>query len=475
MSEPAAAHLAALHLRRNPFPPTPDAEGYFFTPALERDYAEVAHCIRAHKGIVLVTGEVGMGKSTFVRHLLDEMGPAGTTCALVFNTFLQGGALLKAINQDFGLPASGDMAEDITTLNNFLLAERQAERTCLLVIDDAQNLSIESLELVRLLTNLETGQEKLLQIVLAGQPELQATLARSELRQLASRIVKHMRIDGIGEAEIGMYFTFRLTQAGSEGRIRLTADGLNALWRASGGNLRRIHMILDRCLYGLVALRRNDIDAGLVREAARELDGVAASPAPRQRRVQWRHVLGAGIALSGLTLGATLYAGWGAVAPRPLPAAAPAAAKPAVSATTVGSVSDLARCLDRLNGGNGGVRLLALPDSLARRIADDADTCLYRQDGRTMAAWHPSWHVEDVFANAPNEAVRTLQQRLATLGLFDANDTLGWLGPKTHAAIARFRTQAGIGQDGRLDELTLFLIEKLGRNPTQPAENAQHG
>ena len=196
------SHLADLGLVRNPFPPTPDAWCYFSTPRLEEHMVELAHCVLSRKGFCLLTAEVGIGKSTLVRRLIFDLAPQGVVSAFVFNTFLQGPDLLAAVLQDFGLQSAGSMSADIAELNAFLLKNHQEGKTCLLVIDDAQNLSEDSLELVRLLCNLETDQEKLLQILLAGQPELEAALSQHNLRQLRSRIVKHARLQGLSSTEM---------------------------------------------------------------------------------------------------------------------------------------------------------------------------------------------------------------------------------------------------------------------------------
>lgn len=291
-------HLAQLGLVRNPFPPTPDAGCYFSTPHLHEQMVELAHCIGARKGFCLLTAEVGMGKSTLVRHLMADLAPQGVVSALVFNTFLQGPDLLAAVLQDFGLHSSGSMATDMAELNAFLLQKHHAGKTCLLVIDDAQNLSEASLELVRLLCNLETDQEKLLQIMLAGQPELEDMLALHNLRQLRSRIVKHARLHGLGSTEIADYVRFRFDSAGSDGALLLQTEACRLLWQETQGVPRQIHLVLDRCLYGLAARQGNVIDAALMQQALADsrvqLHGAAsapaaAAPAARQRtaRAHW--------------------------------------------------------------------------------------------------------------------------------------------------------------------------------------------
>lgn len=270
MSGPAQLALERLGLRRAPFPHTPDAAAYFASAHLERELSEALHCLRARSGFVLLTGEVGTGKSTFVRRLLDQAGREGLVSSLVLNTFLQGAELLAAILRDFGLAPRGSMAADVETLNRFLLELWRNGHGCVLVIDDAQNLDLESLELLRLLSSIETAQEKLLQIVLAGQPELRARLDDPRIRQLTSRIVKHVQLAPLEAVEIGAYVRFRLQTAGAGPELVFGDDAATALLAVSRGNPRRIHLIMERCLYGLLALETWRIDAALVRAAAAE-------------------------------------------------------------------------------------------------------------------------------------------------------------------------------------------------------------
>ena len=287
----------ALGMSRNPFPPTPDAQGYFYTESLSGDFAETLHCIRSRKGFVLITGEVGLGKSTFVRNLMDTLAQENTAVSLVLNTFLQGGALLAAINDDFGLHQNSNAAPAITTqanlaiqltrLNAFLLECAAVRKNCVLIIDDAQNLNHQSLELVRLLCNVETGQEKLLQIVLVGQPELLDTLNEPSLRQLKSRIVKHVQLVGLNVTDVARYVDYRMLQSGLSAeaavgefkQIHLRPEAVTTLFSATLGNPRRLNLVMDRCLYGLVATRSRVVTPDLVRAGVVEttVSGVVAT------------------------------------------------------------------------------------------------------------------------------------------------------------------------------------------------------
>ncbi|CCJ48068.1 putative type II secretion system protein [Bordetella parapertussis Bpp5] len=271
-----------------PFPPTPDAEHYFHTEWLQARQAEAAHCLASGKGFILLTGEIGTGKSTFLRQLLAALAERqALRTSLVFNTFLQGEALLAAILKDFGLPAHGSAADHVERLNAFLLEQWRAGALCVLCIDDAQNLSLESLELLRLLSNLESGQEKLLQIVLCGQPELAERLARPEIRQLTSRIGEHIRLHTLDRAETGRYAAFRLAVSGAAGRIDLSPRAVAALYRRSRGNARRIHQILDRALYGVLGTGAL-YAAGPWRAPWRPEDFASGGPHPSVQALQQR-------------------------------------------------------------------------------------------------------------------------------------------------------------------------------------------
>lgn len=291
--------LSILGLERSPFPTTPDSSAWFATPQLEGELAETLHCLHARAGFVLLTGEVGTGKTTFIRRVLEQAAREGLVSSLVFNTFLQSEQLLAAILRDFGLEPRGRMADDVETLNRFLLELSRNGHGCVLVIDDAQALDLDSLELLRLLSNIETGREKLLQIVLSGQPELCARLDQPCIRQLTSRIVKHVRLDALDPAQVHAYVHHRLDATGAAGGIGFDRKAADALWRLSRGNPRRIHMVMERCLYGLVARNSRDIDAALLRQADAEAGVLAATRRSRLPK-RWLPALAATMAVAAV-------------------------------------------------------------------------------------------------------------------------------------------------------------------------------
>jgi len=478
--------MTALHARlgltRNPFPPTPDASSYFFTPELQEQFSEVLHCIQARKGFVLLTGEVGLGKSTFVRRLLDALPQEETRSALVFNTFLQREALLSAILRDFGLEPSDDMDEALARLNRFLMEEYQAGRTCLLVVDDAQNLQPASLELVRLLCNLETGQEKLLQILLAGQPELEALLEGREMRQLKSRVVKHARLSGLRRGELPRYFEMRVGAAGAQGRIELKPAAARLLYRATGGNLRRIHLVLDRCLYGLAAQGGGAIRPALVRAAVQD---VAVGPLPSRLPSRLRMALALGGAgLAALGVGAASYV-WqpampsaspppaapqvaavpAAVAPPEAPVpelpAVPAAAAPVVAAAPE-AVSEPA-CLSRLADEAGGLPIIGrrLPEAAQARLRSERGLCLFQRGQEHWALWGDTLNRSAFSAIQVSPANTALQNALVRQGALEPSQVDGFYGPRTAAALGSFQTALGLPATALPDELSHMLLEKM--------------
>jgi general secretion pathway protein A len=274
-------HLRALGFERDPFPVVPDLAGFYLSRANEIIIAEVLHTIENRKGFLVLTGEVGLGKTTLSRRILRELDERGIQTALVLNTFYQGVELLREINRDFGLELDSEgLQSQMAALNHFLLGNLAQGINCVIVVDDAQQLSVESLELLRQISNLETDSEKLVQILLVGQPELDVTLQAHELRQLESRIVLKHRVLPYTLEETKQYVQLKLVQAGGHGRLQVTASAFRLLHRRSGGNPRQINKLMDRCLYAAIAFGSEKIDRSLVANAARD---ARAKPAPMPR------------------------------------------------------------------------------------------------------------------------------------------------------------------------------------------------
>nr|WP_197463621.1 AAA family ATPase [Desulfuromonas sp. DDH964] len=254
----------------------------------------MAHLLFALRGegcFALLTGEVGTGKTLVCRCLLEQL-PEEVQVALIINPRLTVNELLITICDELGVSCPSDQAGTkgyVDRLNRYLLDAHGAGKTVVLIIDEAQNLSAEVLEQLRLLTNLETRSHKLLQVVLVGQPELRALLQRQDLRQLAQRITARYHLGPLGRNDLAAYLTHRLEVAGVR-RPLFSAAGRRRLFRLSGGIPRLINIIADRALLGAYGQGRHQVNAALVSAAAREV-GVLVAPRWLSRRLVGEIVL----------------------------------------------------------------------------------------------------------------------------------------------------------------------------------------
>ncbi len=262
--------------KERPFRLSPDP-AYLFMGASHREaMARLLYAVRSGEGFATVIGEVGTGKTTVCRSLLDRLD-ADVSSAYIFNPPGDPVDLIRAINKDFDVPADTDNLQDlIEALNRFLIREKAAGRTVVLVIDEAQHLSRRVLEQVRLLSNLETTRHKLLLIILAGQPELQAALESPDLRQLRQRITARSRLGPLTLAETGVYIRHRLSVASTGEAVVFTSSAIRSLFRFSNGVPRLINMACDRALITAYANSRRGIDHSVVRQTLRELKAEAS-------------------------------------------------------------------------------------------------------------------------------------------------------------------------------------------------------
>src|SRR3954468_11404151 len=221
-------YLEYYGLSEPPFDITPNPRFLFFSAKHREAFNHLLYGIRERKGFVQLTGEVGCGKTTLCRSLLSQLGKAYET-ALILNPVLNADLLMKAIAMEFGLNVKGmDRLETVAALNEFLLGLADRGKDAVLIIDEAQDLTPDLLEQVRLLSNLETYDRKLLQIVLMGQPELRDRLNAYELRQLRQRITVRFHLPPLNRNEVNQYVQHRLEVAGAKGALYFTQP---ALWR----------------------------------------------------------------------------------------------------------------------------------------------------------------------------------------------------------------------------------------------------
>jgi general secretion pathway protein A len=260
-------------LNEKPFAITPDPRYLYLGPRHAEALAHLLYGITESGGFIQLTGEVGTGKTTVVRSLLEQL-PQNTEVALVLNPRLSPTEFLLAICDELQVEVEERASPKaiIDALNLRLLKAHAAGRRVVLIVDEAQNLSTEVLEQIRLLTNLETAKQKLLQIILVGQPELRDLLARSDLRQLAQRITGRYHLEPLEAGELQAYVRHRLDVAGGRGQIFTTA-AIRELHRSSDGIPRLVNVIADRALLGAWSREASTVDARMTRQAAREVFG----------------------------------------------------------------------------------------------------------------------------------------------------------------------------------------------------------
>lgn len=261
------------NLQRNPFEITPDPSFLFPTTRHNEALASLYYGVTAHRGFVVLTGEVGTGKTLILRSLLGLLQRRDVAFALIFNPTLTPLEFMRYIALDFGLQVTGKAKDElIHLLNGFLLQRYQKGLTTILVVDEAHHLSAEILEEIRLLSNLETSQQKLLQIVLAGQPELDLKLDSHELRQLKQRISLRCHLDPLTAHETREYMNRRLKIAGAAGaREIFSGPAIEAVFRHSRGIPRLVNTICENALLSGYAMHAPTITSEIIDAAARDL------------------------------------------------------------------------------------------------------------------------------------------------------------------------------------------------------------
>ena len=266
-------YLQFYGLKLSPFDITPNPRFLFHSTKHREAFNHLFYGIRERKGFVQLTGEVGAGKTTLCRALLEQLDGNFST-ALILNPVMSGDELMKAIATEFGLDVKGkDRLETMAAISDFLLKQTLVGRESVLIVDEAQDLTEELLEQVRLISNFETDDRKLLQIVLMGQPELRTRLNSHKLRQLRQRITVRYHLNPLTRTEVGQYIHHRLALAGSGGVPTFT---LPAVWRVFGysqGIPRLVNAVCDKALLAGFVERSYRINYRMVGRAIRELEG----------------------------------------------------------------------------------------------------------------------------------------------------------------------------------------------------------
>ena len=266
-------------LRANPFNVNPDPRYLFLTRHTEEALACLTYGIQSRKGFVLLTGEVGTGKTTLINKLLEWLRAQQVPTAFVFNSRMNVPQFLDYMMADFGIPCeTRSKSQILMRLYNWLLERYRAGETAVLIVDEAQNLADEVLEEIRMLTNLETFTEKLLQIVLVGQTELEQKLKQPHLRQLRQRLTLRAKTHPLSAEETKAYIQQRLRIAGSSGQQIFDPDALTLIHRYSSGIPRVVNLICEHCLVSAFVDQQKVIGPTIVDAVARDFD-LGDSPA----------------------------------------------------------------------------------------------------------------------------------------------------------------------------------------------------
>ena len=256
----------------SPFRVTPDPSLFYSNPVYEEAYANLRYGIEAKKGFIVITGEVGTGKTTLLRKLMTHTSEGIIHTVYVFNTYLNFIELLQVIHYDLGLgQKEANKVKLLQELNDFLITQLKDGNIVSVLVDEAQNLSDEALEGLRLLSNLETDQEKLIQIVLMGQPELQARLDQPSLRQLKQRVALQCRLLPLRDEEVCRYIDFRLRAAGYTGKRLFHPDAYRQIAVASKGIPRLVNIICDNALLCAFGRSEKTISKYIINEVAGDL------------------------------------------------------------------------------------------------------------------------------------------------------------------------------------------------------------
>jgi len=330
-------YMRFFGLKQQPFSLAPDPRYLYMSKRHREALAHLLYGVGGGGGFVLLSGEIGAGKTTVCRCFLEQI-PKRCNVAYIFNPKLTVMELLKTICDEFHIPSAPaevptpTVKTYVDALNDFLLQTHAVGQNNVLIIDEAQMLSAEVLEQLRLLTNLETNERKLLQIVLIGQPELRTMLERPDLEQLAQRVIARFHLNALSAKETEHYIRHRLSVAGMTRAIPFDHQALQRIHELTRGVPRRINLLCDRVMLGAYAHSRHNIDVPMIEKAGREVFGRATPATPDPARIR-NHAGVALVVVGGLALAAAvgfaLYAGWRLAA---LPTSSLAAGAAAASA-----------------------------------------------------------------------------------------------------------------------------------------------
>jgi general secretion pathway protein A len=460
-------------LKHAPFSISPDPRYLYMSERHREALAHLLYGVRGGEGgFVVLTGEIGAGKTTVCRCLLEQI-PERCDVAYIFNPKLTVEELLRTVCAEFHIPCrhegpgAATVKDYVDALNEYLLRTHAVGHNSVLIIDEAQNLSADVLEQLRLLTNLETSERKLLQIVLIGQPELRALLARPEMQQLAQRVVARYHLEALSEAETSKYVAHRLSIAGLNGPLPFDRAAMQRVYRHSRGIPRRINLLCDRALLGAYAAGIARVDAGGVDAAAREVFDLPKPAAGEGRGLQRLAWVGLGLLVGAGIVGAAVLAldrggretarvelatvGAAPAAPTPAASEAAAAPSPPAAAAPVPAAEPAAPTVAELPPAAAPFDLAAGFESLV---------------GAENEAWRALagiWKIDvgsgDPCAGARKHQVQCYRTARSTLALIRQLDRPGVLTLRDAYNRAAYVTLAGLS-----DEAAVVMVDGQARS-----------
>lgn len=500
-------YLHHFGLKQEPFPVAPDDDSFYISPHIDTVLTEIIHGIKTRKGFMVLTGDTGVGKTTLSRRIIQILDENNIESSLVIHTSCRNVDLLREVNRDFGLETKhlrfGDLMK---SLNEFLADRNRNNKNCALIVDDAQNLDPKSLELVRMISNFEADRKKLIQILLIGQPELVDKLNRFELRQLKSRVIIWQTVRPLTRSELDNYLNFKLNVSGNKGRLAITRRAQKEIYRYTGGNLRHVNKLMDRCLYAAFLHDTATISKTIVWAARRDLENAFIAEKKRLRP----YALAAGLLLAALLLplyyhvqvnplpdtfrrmkgsasmdtraaDATPFMGIDEI----VPDTAVVHSLPEPPAKNIFSIPFPVKAFLKsyklsgyenqffrsLKSGNlagvseiiykdTGFRLIRL-DNMQPALKRKHAVLTYRTESDAkdlfLLFWRPSIKTDDIYFGYRNGMIRLFQEKLADMNFYDF-EIDGIAGSRFFKAIVRFQKKMGLKPTGFPDDITLFLL-----------------
>ncbi len=511
----------ALGLNSNPFSPATSTRGYFHTQDTQRILEEIHFGVSNRRGFLLLIGEVGVGKTSLLLQLLDRLhrkANGALRTAWVFNTILDRVELLQAIATDFGLtpPDNASFSILLNQLHKFFLSINAAGGNCAIIVDEAHNLDGQTLESLRLLSNLESDETKLVQILLAGQPELQSRLDQQEFRQLRSRIAISNVLPPLSKSEIKRYVNFKLSSTHSQ--LSLPFRGSWLLWQVTRGNIRLVNLIMERALHVMYVFNGHRLSSKIVRMAIKEVAQFQRDIRIRYvRRQQIQAVLASVLLVLGLGISAQFYmdrkkeqSGKQELSALKIKQKTDQSevgriVKP-IKHTTISSSATEEHTVDpeaverflapfdlqelvplmrkAIRIGSLDILQPNLPDDVSlvplEKLPENSSSVKYAafpwqettgHGPKWVVLWRPPVHLDAYFPDYTHPEIKKVQRRLRDCGFYDLPPD-GYVGSKTWRALAEFQKANGLRRTGTPTDETLFWLFAAKGKPENPNEDS---